>query len=323
MKILITGAAGFIGSHVASTFSEHHEVVGLVRLSQVGDLRRFQSCEHNDLRFVYHDLKHPISELLHEQIGALDAVLHIGANSHVDRSISHPKEFFEDNVIGTVNLFEYLRKHHPRVQVINFGTDEVYGPAPVNYAFTETDRYRPSNPYSASKAAQLCVGHSYFTTYGLRCMAVNPTNVYGEGQNFEKFMPLVVKKILAGQAVPIHSKLNSADEVEYVGSRCWLYVKNIPSCLAFLLEKGTAGEHYHLAGDVELRNDELAAKIASILDLPISLDYVDFHKTRPGHDRRYALDNTKLSSLGWAPTYSFEEGLRNTLSYFMKHLVRS
>ena len=342
-RILISGAAGFVGSH----FCEHilkettMEIIGLVRLNTAGNLQRLTQMEcweeeQHRITIVSHDLKFNINKDIRDRIGNVDYIVHMGSNSHVDRSITHPKEFFEDNVIGAVNMLEYLRLYQPKARMINFGTDEVFGPAPSNYNFKEDDRYRPSNPYSGSKAGQMCAGHSYYVTYGLDILSTYTMNIFGERQNSEKLISLAMKRIINNEPIQIHSKIREGSgmiqsekghyyapdprrDVEYVGERHWLHARNASSAILFLLEKGIKGEHYNIVGDTEMQNDEIVKEVGKVLGKEPILEYVDFHKARPGHDRRYALDGTKLKEMGWNPPMSFEESLKKTVEWTMNH----
>jgi dTDP-glucose 4,6-dehydratase len=327
-KVLLTGIAGFVGHH----FLEHilkttdWDVIGLARMNTVGDLNRFteidclkDSSNAKRVRFVYHDLKYAINDSVAEKIGKVDYIIHLAANSHVDRSITHPKEFFEDNVMGTVNLLEHVRLNNPEAKMINFGTDEVFGPAPADYNFKEDDRYRPSNPYSAAKAGQMCAGHSYYVTYGLNIISTYTMNIFGERQNPEKLMPKAMRLIMAGEPVPIHAKLDAAGNAEFVGQRHWLHARNAADAILFLLDYGEIGEHYNVVGDAEYDNDEFVAKIGDVLGIIPKFDYVDFHKARPGHDRRYALDGSKIAELGWTAPMTFEDSLKRTVNWTLKN----
>jgi dTDP-glucose 4,6-dehydratase len=321
-NVLITGVSGFVSRH----FVEHYltntnwNIVGMARLSNVGDMDRlFDSKivkENKDrLRWVYHDLKYDIPAHTREKIGGLDAIIHLASNSHVDRSITYPRQFVEDNVLGAVSALEFLRNYHPNARFINFGTDEIFGSAPDGYNYKERDRWNPSNPYSASKAGQIALGIAYHNTYGLDILNTYTMNIFGEGQDKEKFVPLVIDKVMKGEKITIHSKLDSDGNVEDVGTRFWLHGRNSADAVMYLLEHGVKGEHYNVVGDIELRNDVMAKKIAGYIGKPIDMQYVDFHKTRPGHDRRYGLDGTKLKELGWVPPVDFEKSLEKTVQY--------
>ena len=315
-RVLLTGASGFVGHHVLRHLIENTdwEVVCLIRLNNAGSLKNLLFAHENPrVKFVYHDLKYTVNGTLRDDIGHVDYILHIGANSHVDRSITHPKEFFEDNVMGTVNLLEYVRLYMPQARLINFSTDEVYGPAPEGYKYTEEDRFRPSNPYSASKAGQIEAGFSYFNTYGLDIISTFTMNIYGPDQNPEKLIPKAVKLAKEKKPMPVFAQLEDGKLVS-VGSRHWLHVSNVGGALVFLLENGVKGEYYNIVGTDELTNEEVVRKVNLLLGItePI-IEYVDFHKTRKGHDRRYAIDGAKLAKLGWTPKLNFEEGIKSVV----------
>jgi dTDP-glucose 4,6-dehydratase len=312
-RVLLTGAAGFVGHHVLKHVLNHtdFEVVCLIRLNSAGSLKNLSPFYDNPrVKFTYHDLKFSVNEALREDIAHIDYIVHIGANSHVDRSITHPKEFFEDNVMGTINLLEYMRLYMPDARMINFSTDEVYGPAPEQYKFREEDRFRPSNPYSASKAAQIEAGYSYFRTYELDVISTFTMNIFGPNQSSEKLIPKAIRYAKEGKPMPVFAEL-SQDELINVGSRHWLYVANVGDALLFILQNGVKGEYYNIVGTDELTNEEVVNKVNELLGIKKPLiEYVDFHKSRPGHDRRYAIDGTKLKNLGWMPTINFDEGIQ-------------
>ena len=321
MKVLITGAAGFVGGHVVKYIREKlgWDIIGLCRLDHAGDLSRIS--EYN-VKVVYHDLRGSIHQDLAQRIGEVDYIIHLAANSHVDRSIAHPMEFFQDNVIGTVNLLNYAREHNPHARLINFSTDEVFGPAPDGHNFTENERYRPSNPYSASKAGQSCAGHSFFVTYDLPVINTYSMNIFGEHQNSEKLVSMAIRRIMNGEAIEIHSKLSDdlaetsdREKVEFVGQRHWIYAQNVANGIEFLLKHGVPGGHYNIIGFTELHNDEMVNAIGEVLGKEPIIKYVDFHRTRPGHDRRYALDGSKMRSMGWKPPVDFMRSLDQTVKW--------
>jgi dTDP-glucose 4,6-dehydratase len=325
-RILITGAAGFIGSHMVEEVIQHTdwEIVALVRLGTIGDLDRITSSIHNQadpdrIKIVWHDLKSPIPEALAERIGHIDYVCHLAANSHVERSIRYPVEFFEDNVMGTVHLLEWARQRQgvdPIERFLNFNTDEVFGPAPDGYDFTEEDRYRPSNPYSGSKVGQAGAGYCYFVTYGLPVISTNMMNVFGERQNPEKLVPKSISHLLHGEPMPIHCKIENGEPVE-IGLRHWLHARNAANATLFLIEKGTPGEFYNIAGDEELDNKQMVDMVGKLLGVTPEYEWVDFHKARPGHDRRYAISPAKLHALGWRAPLGFEDSLAKTVAWYV------
>lgn len=334
-RILITGGTGFVGSHMIEHIMKNTnwEVVCMSRLNFAGDMHRIMDADYikpylDRIQFVYQDLQFSISPSMSERIGNIDYILHLAANSHVDRSITHPKEFFMDNVIGTVNLLEYARTLPNLKKFINFGTDEVFGAANDDYNFTEEDRWRPSNPYSASKCGQLAAGISYYTTYGLPVITTYTMNIFGERQNPEKLMPLCINKILNDEPITIHSKLDCVDfttnenEVLEIGERHWLHARNAADAILFLFDKGESGEHYNVVGDTELRNDEVARLIGKVIGKEPILQYEDFHSCRAGHDRRYALDGFKLHQMGWRPPLTFEDSLKNMIKWEIENVKR-
>lgn len=323
--ILITGAAGFFGSHMVEEvlYSTDWNIIALCRLNHIGDINRMVDIAKNQnygnrVKFIYHDLKFDIPEHTRNDIGKVDYIAHLAANSHVDRSIIYPKQFFEDNVIGTVNLLEWYRQYCPEAIFINYLTDEVFGPAPQNYDFKENDRWRPSNPYSGSKCGQGAAGICYHVTYNLPIITTYTMNMFGERQNKEKLIAKAIYNLQHNKTIPIHAKLDDRGNVEYVGERHWLHARNASNATLFLFIHGVPGEHYNVVGSDEYKNDEIVKKIGELMNKEPKLEYIDFHKTRPGHDRRYALDNTKLSNMGWKAPLNFEESMIRTIKWVMQ-----
>lgn len=324
-RVLITGIAGFIGSHFVDEILSGTDwtIMGMARLGTIGDLERLKSsryylADRDRVEMVYHDLKFSVPSHVISRVGKVDAVIHLAANSHVDRSITHPWEFFMDNVMGTVNLLEWLRQTQPDTPIINFSTDEVFGPAPPGYSYKEEDRWRPSNPYSASKAGQSAVGISYHTTYGMPIITTYTMNVFGEKQNPEKLVAKAIRSILQDKPIPIHSKIENG-EVVYVGQRHWIHARNVAKAALFILERGKPGEHYNIVGEIELHNDEIVKMIGKIIGKQPVLEYIDYHRGRPGHDRRYALDGSKLREMGWTIPMPFIGGLEKTVTWYMNN----
>lgn len=323
-RILVTGAAGFFGSHFIEEIlaNTDWEIVALCRLTYVGDMERIVNSLHvkknsHRLKIIYHDLKFELPPHTVDAIGVVDYVVHIAANSHVTRSISHPRQFVEDNVVGTLNLLEWYREHSPKALFINYLTDEVFGPAPEGYDFKEDDRWRPSNPYSASKAGQGALGIAYHNTYKLPIIHTYTMNLFGERQHKEKFVALAIDLINKNKPVKIHAQLDALGNVEYVGQRHWLHARNASSATLFILENGVPGEHYNVVGDVELYNDDLVKEIGRVMNKEPRLEYVDLEKSRPGHDRRYSLDGSKLKNMGWKQPLCFEESLKRTINWMV------
>ena len=324
-RILITGAAGFVGSHVLKYLMTNTdmEIVALIRLNHAGDANRLASTQgHERVTYVYHDLKYTINSDLRERIGHVDYILNLAANSHVDRSITHPKEFFEDNVLGAVNMLEFLRLHMPKARYINFNTDEVYGAAPEGYKYKEDDRFDPSNPYSASKACQTMACISYKKTYRqdasdphsapLDIINTYTMNIFGPEQNKEKLIPKAIYNAKNRIPMPVFAELDG-EKLVGVGTRHWLHVDNVGEALVFILEHGITGESYNIVGTDELSNEDVVRTVNEVLGTEPLIEYVDFHATRPGHDRRYAIDGAKLAELGWTPLKDFKQGLREVI----------
>jgi len=321
MRTLITGGAGFIGHHFVEQALKNSdmELLLLDRLdcsSNLGRVRQIDSFEknRNRIKFFYHDLKSPVSKQLYEQIGQVDWVIHMGASTHVDRSIEYPMEFVMDNVVGTTNLLEYARKRETKV--VYFSTDEVFGPAPPDKSYKEWDRYNSGNPYSASKAGgeEMCL--AFANTYKLPVIITHCMNVFGERQHPEKFIPMTIKKILAGETVTIHS-----DRTKTIpGSRFYIHARNVADAVMALMSiPGTEGDKYNIVGEKEVSNLQMAEQIAKILDKPLNFEMMDFHSSRPGHDLRYALDGKKLAEMGWSPKISFEKSLEKTVLWTVAH----
>lgn len=324
-KVLITGAAGFIGHHLVQYLLEKtdYEIVSLDRLDISGDLNRIKDIltpeTQSRFRQVWGDLKAPVNAGVAARLGDVNYIIHLAASTHVDRSIEDPLLFYQDNVIGTANLIQYA-KTLPNLQLfINFSTDEVFGPAPDGYAHKETDPFRPSNPYSASKAGAVMAGYASFITDKLPIITTFTMNNFGERQHPEKLVPKTIRSVINGTPMPIFAKLNENNELEAVGSRFWIHCRNTASAIYFLLTKGVPGESYNIIGFDELSNLDIAKKVAEIVGKPLIPHFVDFHKTRPGHDRRYALDGTKMRDLGWEPEVSFDESLRHTVEFSLAH----
>lgn len=344
-RCLVTGSSGFIGSHTIEALlkTTDWEVVALVRGKNIGDNNRILDNPANipflnRLKIVRVDLADGISPVKDEEIGHIDYVIHLAANSHVDRSITHPKEFFEDNVMGTVNLLEWARlrnrnwqklgtsefdfsKQHlgPIEKFINAGTDEVFGPVKDGKPFDEEAPFHPSNPYSAAKAGQVCAGESYFVTYKLPIVTTFMVNIFGERQNSEKLIPRAIKRILADQPMTIHCKKEDDGSVSEIGIRCWMHARSAADAYIFLLEHGIPGERYNIEAGVRRNNVEVVETIAKILGKEPKFEYVDFHKSRPGHDREYGLNGDKIRSLGWEQKVSFEDALKHVVEWTIQH----
>lgn len=310
MRILLTGGAGFIGSHVCRRLlDDGHEVVILDRLDVSGNLNRL--VPHQNLKFFYHDLRAPVSDYLKSQLGTFDWILHLGAGTHVDRSIEYPLEFVYDNVVATCSILDFARQN--RTQFLYFSTDEVFGPAPEGTRYREWDRYNSGNPYSATKAGGEELALAYGNTYNLPVLITHTMNVLGTYQHPEKFLPNTIRKVLFGETVTIHAN-KSRDKA---GSRFYINARHVADALVFLMGKARFQEKYNIVGEREMDNLELAQRIAAAVGKPLAYEMVDFHSSRPGHDLRYALDGDKLAKMGWTPPDTIERSIEDIVAWYL------
>jgi dTDP-glucose 4,6-dehydratase len=265
-------------------------------------------------------LRAPIDRQLAHEIGPVDYLISMASESHVDRSITEPRTFIENNVQLVLTLLEYAREYGVE-KFLHVSTDEVYGPAPEGHAHTEGEPHRPSNPYSASKSAQEACVYSYWRTYGVSAAISNTMNIIGERQDPEKFVPMVLQRVLRGERVPIHASKHGKP-----GSRFYLHARNQADALCFLLERVTFPRYgfgemdrFNVVGELELDNLTMAELIAEYAGRDIRTELVDFHSSRPGHDLRYALDGGKMRDLGWSPPVPLLESLERTVKWTLDH----
>jgi dTDP-glucose 4,6-dehydratase len=311
MKILVTGGAGFIGSnfilHMMNSNPEV-EVINLDVLTYAGNLNNLKGVDKNPrYTFLEGDICDPdIVNTILDRFN-VDTIVHFAAESHVDRSITKASEFVRTNVLGTHNLLECAR-HHPVTRFIHISTDEVYG-STLKGSFTEKDILSPSSPYSASKAGSDLLVLSYFTTYKLPVIITRCTNNFGPCQYPEKLIPLFVTNLIAGRKVPVYGTGKNV--------RDWIHVSDHCRAVEFLLKKGIPGEIYNIGGGNEKTNIEITEKILTLLKKDKS--WIEFVTDRPGHDFRYSLDCSKLLKMGWSPRYSFEEGLKDTVDWYIRN----
>ncbi|OWX98823.1 dTDP-glucose 4,6-dehydratase [Thioclava sp. IC9] len=325
MKILVTGGAGFIGSAVVRlAVSRGHEVVNLDALTYAACLENVAPVADSPLyAFEQADIRDP------EALAAIfarhkpDAVMHLAAESHVDRSIDGPGAFIETNVMGTYNMLQAARAYwegEGRPESFRFhhiSTDEVYGTLGATGQFTEETPYAPNSPYSASKAGSDHLVRAWHETYGLPVVLTNCSNNYGPYHFPEKLIPVVILNALAGKPLPIYGDGSNV--------RDWLYVEDHADALLLVLEKGALGRSYNIGGENERSNLELVQTICTILDKlrPGDAPYADlitFVTDRPGHDARYAIDPTRIrEELGWRPSVTVEEGLERTVRWYLEN----
>ena len=317
--ILLTGGAGFIAHHfIEETLNKtDYNIVTLDRIDFGGNLNRMMdilknNSERKRVRTVWHDLKSPINSQISSHIGKIDYIIHMAAGSHVDRSIEYPMEFVMDNVVGTAHILDYARKLDCLERFVYFSTDEVFGPAPLGFKYKENDRYNSTNPYSATKAGAEELVVAYENTYGLPSIITHTMNVFGERQNSEKYIPMVIKKVRDNEVVTVHADKDK----EIAGSRHYIHAEDVSEALLFLLDydinrlqpdsSGAKCQKFNIVGKNEIDNLELAQFIAKAQSKDLKYKMVDFHSSRPGHDLRYALDGTKMKEMGWEPQPAFE-----------------
>ncbi len=313
-RILLTGAAGFVGHHVCDHLVANTDwkIVGLDRLTYAGKLSRLAHIPKDRLEFVFHDFRAEFPDSVLRQLGHIDYIIHNGAETHVDNSLREPEVFVQSNVLGTFHVLEAARIIGCQKFVFT-STDEVFGPAPEGISYKENDPVKPTNPYSASKAGAEALCYSYFKSFDVPVIITRTMNVFGERQHPEKFVPLVMRKILRGESVPIHASPEGVS-----GSRHWIHARNQADAILFLLDVGCPGETYHIAGD-ERTNFDMANWIANYMGSELKFQFVDANSHRKGHDLRYALSDAKLRGLGWKPHVSFGESLRRTVSWTLRN----
>lgn len=321
MRVLVTGGAGFIGSHLVEHLlvNTTWEIVCLDRLDTSGNLNRLAEVlkGRTDAARVtvrFHDLRAAIAPQLAKQLGRVDAIFHLAAATHVDRSIECPMEFVQDNVVATCNLLDYARTLPALQRVLYFSTDEVFGPCQVG-SYREWDRYRSGNPYAATKAGGEELALAFHNTYHLPVLITHTMNVLGERQHPEKFIPSTIAKVRDGQRVLIHANANKTK----AGSRFYIHARNVADAVLFLFREGTIGEKYNIVGEREVDNLEMAQFIAAAAGKPLDYELVDFHSSRPGHDLRYALNGDKMAAMGWKLPVNFESSLQRTVQWTLAH----
>jgi dTDP-glucose 4,6-dehydratase len=306
MRLLVTGGAGFIGSHYVRTLLTERDDVEVTvydKLTYAGNLANLAPVSDSPrYRFVQGDICD--ATLLDEVLPGHDAIVNFAAESHVDRSISGAADFVVTNVLGAQTVFDAaLRNGTPRV--VHVSTDEVYGSIPVG-AFTETDLLEPNSPYSAAKAGADLIARAYHVTHGLNISTTRCSNNYGPYQFPEKVMPLFVTNLIDGRTVPLYG--------DGLNVRDWLFVDDHCRGIQLVLEAGAPGEVYNIGGGVELTNKELTQRLLDACGA--TWESVDYVEDRKGHDRRYAIDDTKLRGLGYAPGTTFDDGLARTVRWY-------
>ena len=327
MKLLVTGGSGFIGGAVVRrALADGHSVVNLDALTYAAVPASLESVEANpNYAFEHADIRDPDALARIFATHRPDAVMHLAAESHVDRSIDGPSVFIDTNVIGTVNMLQAARAHWDGLtgaakdafRFHHVSTDEVYGDLAMDDpAFTETTPYDPSSPYSASKAASDHMVRAWHRTYGLPVVITNCSNNYGPWQYPEKLIPVVILKALAREPIPVYG---TGENV-----RDWLYVDDHADALLTVLQRGQVGRTYNIGGNNERANIDLVRTLCAVLDDRLGgephAELITFVTDRPGHDRRYAIDPTRIrDELGWEPSVSFDEGFKQTVDWYLDH----
>lgn len=329
-RVLLTGAAGFVGSHVLRHLmaTTDWEVVCPVTFRHKGSPRRLDSAltgledAYDRYTLLPLDLTAPIDAVSRKLIGPIDVIMNVASESHVDRSITSPVPFVRNNVDLMLTVLEYARQERPRL-LLQMSTDEVYGPAHGTHRHAEWEAVIPSNPYSASKAAQEALAVSYWRTYGVPLILTNTMNVIGEMQDAEKLLPKTIRLLRQGSPVPVHAALDGTP-----GSRFYLHARNLADAWVYLARFHTPNSYaagddrpsrFHVVGEREVRNDELVCQVAELMDVEPRLELVRHHVTRPGHDLRYALDGAKLERHGWRAPVSLDDSLAKTVAWTLAH----
>ncbi|MBP1943298.1 dTDP-glucose 4,6-dehydratase [Cytobacillus luteolus] len=323
MNILVTGGAGFIGSNFINYMLKNYtyNIINIDVLTYAADLRNLRKVENaSNYRFIKGTIcDRTLIEKLFKEFD-IDTVINFAAESHVDRSIEYPDIFIETNVVGTQVLLNAAKKHwqvngkceyKENVKFIQVSTDEVYGSLGKEDFFTEETNLAPNSPYSASKAAADVLVRAYHNTYGLPMNITRCSNNYGPNQYSEKLIPLMIKSALEEVPLPVYG--------DGMHIRDWLHVLDHCKAIDIVLHKGKSGQVYNIGGNNEMKNIDVVKLILRYLGKKETL--IKFVPDRLGHDRRYAIDHSKITSeLGWIPTYSFEEGLKQTVNWYMENL---
>jgi len=327
-RVLLTGASGFFGSHLLRhlLMNTDWEIVCIVSWKHKGTPERLEGAlkdmDVTRVTIIRHDLEAPLTEHTIKRIGKIDYILNIASNSHVDRSITDPASFALGNFQLVLNMLELAREIKPSL-FLQFSTDEVYGPAPDGVNFKEGERMRPSNPYSGSKAAQENMAFSYWRTFDVPVIITNTMNLIGQTQDAEKFPAKLVRKIYNDEVVTIHGT------PEDIGSRYYIHARNAADAVLYIINKLPPAHYeedkvmtpsqYNIVGETELNNLELAQMTARLMGKELKYEFEDFHKTRPGHDRRYALSGDRLKNLGWQPPEGFEDSWKRSIDWTLEH----
>ena len=309
MKLLVCGGMGFIGSafirnHLSKNPSD--QIVNLDNLTMGSNVKNLEKIDESNYQFINDDIKN--HETVNKITNDVDVIVNFAAETHVDRSISNPKQFLETNILGTYTLLEAAKKHE--ILFVHISTDEIYGDATNQDSFNEKSILKPSNPYSASKAAADHLVNSYARTYGIKCIITRCTNNFGQFQFPEKLIPKTIIRAQKNLKVPLYGNGNQI--------RSWIYVLDHVSAIESLITKGDAGEVYNITSWNEISNKTIVGKILSIMGK--SNDLIDYVGDRPGHDKRYSIDSSKIQNeIGWKPSYDFDNAIKQTVDWYLKN----
>jgi dTDP-glucose 4,6-dehydratase len=308
LNLVVTGGLGFIGSHFIKSMmrTDIEKIVNIDNLSIGSNKDNLKEIDQTKHQLVRADILD--TETISSYFETTDVVVNFAAETHVDRSIRNPDPFIQSNILGTYNLLEIERRLGKMIRHIQVSTDETYGNA-SDYSFTEDDQLRPSNPYSATKAAADLLCKAYHSTYGMDIVITRCTNNFGPNQSPEKLVPKTIIRALNNKAIPIYGTGKNI--------RDWIYVLDHCEAIQFALEKGVSGEVYNISSSNEKTNLEIVVMILKTLEKPSRL--IRFVEDRPGHDIRYSLNSDKLRSLGWMPRHRFEDSLRETVKWYVEN----
>lgn len=331
MKVLITGVGGAIGVHVLAHIMHNTDwtVVGIDSFRHKGYYDRVtEVCkDHPDwlkrINIVHHDLTVPMTQRQIDKIGDIDYIINLASLSDVQGSIDDPVPFIRNNTDLMLNILEYAREVKPKA-FLHFSTDEVYGSAPIDKGHPEWDTILPSNPYSASKAAQEAIAIAYWRSYGVPLIITNTMNNFGEMQGATKYPAMIQKNVAINRLVTVHASSDGQ-----IGTRYYLHSRNAADACLFILQNTKPYLHepgqidrpdrYNIVGDKQVDNLELAKTIARLMGKELRYELVDFHSKAPGHDLHYGLNGEKLAKLGWSSPKSFEESLKDTIDWQQEH----
>jgi len=310
MDILVCGGAGFIGSVFIKNYLKNNfdsKITNLDVLTIGSNLKNLKDVENNsNYKFIKDDIRN--ESVVDNLVKDTDVIINFAAESHVDRSIANPKPFLETNILGTYSILEATRKYDK--QFIHVSTDEIYGDTHGKSSFDENSQINPSNPYAATKAAADHLVSSYHRTYGINCITTRCTNNFGPNQFPEKLIPKTIIRSIKNLKVPLYG--------DGMQIRSWIYVNDHVQALESLISKGKSGQVYNITAYEEITNKTIVEKILDILEKPYSM--IEYVGDRPGHDKRYSIDCTKIENqTGWRPKYDFDNALKQTVSWYLQN----